>query len=32
MKLLDAPDAAEPDGVPVNVLIGFNSPAAPTDG
>lgn len=32
MNLLNAPDAADPDGVPVNVLIGFNSPATPTDG
>jgi hypothetical protein len=32
MNLLDAPDAEDPEGVPVNVLIGFNSPAAPADG
>jgi hypothetical protein len=32
MNLLDAPDAEDPEGVPVNVLIGFNSPAAPAEG
>jgi hypothetical protein len=32
MNLLDASGAEDPEGVPVNVLIGFNSPAAPAEG
>jgi DNA-binding transcriptional ArsR family regulator len=32
MDLLDSPDAEDPQGVPVNVLIGFNSAVAPAEG